>query len=280
MLGIKISDKNKIFGIVVTSFFAILTIFITTPANYVFVLPLLLIGSLFSYKKFKENKNLLILVLATLSVSVKSFLSLIPMNYGNYYIAVALIAAFALLLSYFGKKYQKAATVFVAATAICFLGIGTYYRMDLNHKISTPKGKIYTSENEAVAALELLGYIKYKKVNNIVIYPEGLLLNFLSNTKSEDWYNSLIPLYEETFGDDRIIDYLAQKRPEYIVLNNQNMKDYYYETICVNYAIPVCKFITKEYRPVEGIDYGRRYLIYKRYWFYVKIMADKLKEEI
>lgn len=264
MVGIHLLDKNKIVGWIVTSFFAILTIVITSPSNYVFVLPLLLIISLFSFKKFKENSSLLILILAVLSVSVKSFLSLTPLNYGNYCFVISVIAFLALLLSYFDKKYQKAAVIFVAATAICFAGMFTYSRIYLNTKISTPRGVIYTSKDEGNAALELLGYIKYNKVNDVVIYPEGLLINFLSDTNSDDWYNSLIPLYEEVFGDERFIDYFAQKRPEYFVLNNLNMKDYYYETICVNYAIPFCKFISSVYRPVDGIDEGRRYLIYKR----------------
>lgn len=264
MVGIHLLDKNKIVGWIVTSFFAILTIVITSPSNYVFVLPLLLIISLFSVKKFKENSSLLILILAVLSVSVKSFLSLTPLNYGNYCFVISVIAFLALLLSYFDKKYQKAAVIFVAATAICFAGMFTYSRIYLNTKISTPRGVIYTSKDEGNAALELLGYIKYNKVNDVVIYPEGLLINFLSDTNSDDWYNSLIPLYEEVFGDERFIDYFAQKRPEYFVLNNLNMKDYYYETICVNYAIPFCKFISSVYRPVDGIDEGRRYLIYKR----------------
>lgn len=264
-LGIKLFDKNKIAGFVVTSLFAILTVIFTTPANFVFILPALLIASLFSVKKFKENTALLILVLAVLSVSVKSFLSLTPMNYGNYCFTVSLIAAFALLLSYLDKKYQIAAMIFISAMALCFLGMFSYNRIFQNNtKISVPRGTIYTNEQDGNAALELLGYLKYKKIKNVVIYPEGLLLNFLSETKSEDWYNSLIPLYEEVFGDDRYIDYFAQKRPESFVLSNLNTKDYYYELICVNYAIPFCKFLVTGYNPVEGIDYGRRFLIYER----------------
>lgn len=264
MAGIKLFDKNNVFGWVVTSLFAILTVIFTTPANYVFILPAILIASIFSFKKFKENSSLLILILAALSVSAKTFLSITPMTYGNYNFAIILIAFFALLLSYFDKKYQKAVTIFIAATAICFTGMFTYNRIYLNTKISTSKGTIYTNSTEGNAALDLLGYLKFSKAKDVVIYPEGLLLNFLSDTKSEDWYNSLIPLYEEVFGDDRIIDYFAQKRPEYIVLSNLSMKDYYYETICVNYAIPFCKFIAANYDIAEGFDYGRRYLIYKR----------------
>ncbi len=264
-LGIKLFDKNKIAGWVVTSLFAILTVIFTTPANFVFVLPALLIASLFSIKKFKENSSLLILILGVLSVSVKSFLSLTPMNYGNYCFAVSLIGAFALLLSYFDKKYQKAALIFISATAICFFGMFSYSRIFQNNtKISVPRGTIYTNPQDGNAALELLGYFKYKKIKNVVIYPEGLLLNFLSETKSDDWYNSMIPLYEEVFGDERYIDYFAQKRPENFVLSNLNTKDYYYELICVNYAIPFCKFLVTGYNPVEGIDYGRRFLIYER----------------
>lgn len=265
-LGIKLFDINKIYGWVVTSLFTILTLIFTTPANYVFVLPALLIASLFSTKNFKKNSQLLILILAVLSVSVKSFLSLTPMNYGNYCFVISLISAFALLLSYINKKYQKSVLIFISATALCFFGMFSYNRIFHNNvRISVPRGTVYTNSQDANAILELLGYIKYKKVKDIVIYPEGLLLNFLSDTKSDDYFNSLIPLYEEVFGDKRLIDYFAQKRPEYFVMSNLNTKDYYFETICVNYAIPFCKFISMEYKPVEGIDYGRRFLIYKRY---------------
>lgn len=264
-LGIKLFDKNKIAGWIVTSLFAILTVIFTTPANFVFVLPALLIVCLFSIKKFKKNSALLILIPAVLSVSVKSFLSLTPMNYGNYCFVISLIAVFALLLSYFDKKYQKAVMIFISATALCFFGMFSYSRIFQNNmKISVPRGTIYTNPQDGNAALELLGYFKYKKIKNVVIYPEGLLLNFLSETKSDDWYNSMIPLYEEVFGDERYIDYFAQKRPENFVLSNLNTKDYYYELICVNYAIPFCKFLVTGYDPVEGIDYGRRFLIYER----------------
>lgn len=268
MWGIKLlsgAEAKKVYGWVVTSLFAILTVVFTTPANFVFILPALLIASLFSAKKFKQNPELLILILAALSVSVKSFLSLTPMNYGNYCTGIVFTASLALLLSYFDKKYQKAATIFIAATAMTFFGMFFYARMNLNTKIATPRGKIYTNKEDGNAALELLGYIKYKKIKNVVIYPEGLLLNFLSETNSDDRYNSLIPLYEETFGDNRIIDYFAQKRPEYFVLSNLNTKDYYYETICVNYALDFCRFVAAEYNIEEKFDYGRRYLIYKRW---------------
>lgn len=56
-LGIKLFDINKIYGWVVTSLFTILTLIFTTPANYVFVLPALLIASLFSTKNFKKILN-------------------------------------------------------------------------------------------------------------------------------------------------------------------------------------------------------------------------------
>lgn len=262
--GIKLFDNNRIYGWTVTSLFTILTVIFTTPANYVFVLPALLLASLFSIKKFRENSRLLILVLAVLSVSVKSFLSLTPMNYGNYCFVISLITVFALALSYIDKKYQKAVLIFMAATALCFFARFSYNRIYLKTKIEVPRGTIYTNAEDGNAAVELLGYLKYKKVKDVVIYPEGLLLNFLSDTNSDDYYNSMIPLYEEVFGDERYIDYFAQKRPEYFVLSNLNTKDYYYETICVNYAIPFCKFLAAAYRPVEGIDYGRRFLIYNR----------------
>ncbi len=265
IFGVKLLDKSKQCGWALIIVFAILTAAFTTPGNYVAALPALLIGSLFCIKKFKKNPKLLIITFGVLSVSVKSFLSLIPLNYGSYYMAIVFVAVFALLLSFLDKKFEKAAAIFTISTAIFFAGMFTYNRFQLNEKISTPRGTIYTSKYEAPAANLLLDYVKEFNVKEMVIYPEGLLLNFLSNTKSDDRYNSLIPLYEEVFGDKRYVDYFEQNHPDYFVLNNLNTRDYYYETICANYAVPFCEFLVMTSKPFTGIDkHGRRYLIYEK----------------
>lgn len=265
MFGVKFLEKNKYYGWIIISLFAILTTVLTTPANYTAALPALLIGSLFCIKKFRENPKLLILVSGVLSVSVKSFLSLIPLNYGSYFTAIVFTAVFALLLSYQNKKYEKAAAIFTISTAVFFAGMFTYNRFQLNEKISTLRGTIYTSKYEAPAANLLIDYVKEFNVKEMVIYPEGLLLNFLTGTKSEDRYNSMIPLYEEVFGDKSFVEYFSKNHPDYFVLNNLNTKDYYYETICVNYAFDFCKFTATTSKPFVDINkHGRRYLIYEK----------------
>ena len=82
--------------------------------------------------------------------------------------------------------------------------------------------------------------------------------------KSEDFYNSLLPLYVETFGEENIVDYFRQNKPDYIILNNKNMKDYYFEYICQDYALGFCGFVQENYLSEKVIQNGSNFLIFRK----------------
>ena len=89
-------------------------------------------------------------------------------------------------------------------------------------------------------------------------------VNFLSNTISDDYYNSLLPLYVETFTEEKIINHYRENLPEYVIFNNLNMKDYYFKYICEDYALDFCRFVKDNYEMDKIIDNGFRYVIFKR----------------
>ena len=91
-----------------------------------------------------------------------------------------------------------------------------------------------------------------------------MMINFLTDRNGDDYYNSLIPLYVETFGEDKIIEHFKSDMPEYIVLNNQSMRDYYFQYICNDYALDFCGFINQNYTLEKVIDNEFRYMIFKR----------------
>ena len=75
-------------------------------------LPLLLfIFALCSYKKF--DLKLCVLVLSALAAGAKVFWILLLQSYGNYYIAIILIAFFALLFKYLPKKLEKTCGIYI-----------------------------------------------------------------------------------------------------------------------------------------------------------------------
>ena len=92
-----------------------------------------------------------------------------------------------------------------------------------------------------------------------------MIINFLTNRKSDDFYNSMLPLYIETLGEDKIIKYFKSNKPDYIVFNNLNMRDYYYQYICQDYALAFCEFVKENYKQETVIANGYlRYIIFKK----------------
>ena len=224
-------------------------------------LPLtLFIFALCSYKKFEPK--LLILILSALAAGAKVFWILLIQSYGTYYISILLTAFLVLLFKYIPDKLEKTAAIYLI-TAGLLIFIQNYNMLIFpQYKISTDRGTIYTQKIYAESTNQLIKYLKNTK-GNAVIFPEGMTVNFLAGVKSDDYYNSLLPLYIETFGEEKIIDHYRKNPPEYIIFNNLNMKDYYFQYICQDYALDFCGFVKENYNPEKIIDTGFRYTIFK-----------------
>lgn len=217
-----------------------------------------------SFKKL--NSNLLILVISAIAACAKVFWVLIIQGYGSYYVSIALIALMALLFTFLPKKLEKSTGIYllVVSTLILIININTE-RFD-SSKITTNKGNIYTNKSIADSSNRLIEYINKNtgKNDKIVIFPEGMTINFLTDRKADDFYNSLLPLYTESLGEDKIIEHYKIQQPEYIIFNNLNMKDYYFNYICQDYALDFCGYVQENYNLEHVIDTDFRYLIFKR----------------
>lgn len=267
LLSYGIYDKNKVLSVTLMTLCLITAYFLCNPAVFVFLIPLLVIVSICCIKKFNGNINLLLLILSALAVSLKSFWGLTPMNYGNYYVSIILIAFFGIFFLLIDKKYQNPTAVFIVVIGLCFFNSNIYQRVYLTGKISSPHGTIYTFENQAQSANEVLSELNnYEQGVRAFIYPEGLLLNFLSknNIKSDDYYNSLLPLYEESMGERKFTENLNKAKPELVIFNNQSTKDYYYNYICTDYALNFYSAVQKDYEKINYIKGETSYMIYQR----------------
>lgn len=235
----------------------------TLNLTLVFLPILIFVFAAASFEKFKTDIALLFLVLSAIVVSLKSFWGLLLLSYASYYAGFALIALLALLFRYVPEKYQKLAGVYLLMLAGILVILNSNH---YNEKITTPRGTIYTSEGLGKASNELISYINEntKPDERVVIFPEGMIINFLADRKGDDYYNSLIPLYVETFGEDKIVEHFVRTRPEYIVFSDTSMKDYSFNTICNDYALGLCSFTAENYTLERVIDHGNRFLVYKR----------------
>jgi hypothetical protein len=131
--------------------------------------------------------------------------------------------------------------------------------------ITTPKGKLYV-EKKYETTNTLLEFIKNntQKTDKILILPEGMMINFLSDRKTDDFYNSFLPLYEETFGIESFRIHFEKAMPEYIILNSWNSSDYYFSIICNDYGKDFCNFIKTNYNEKIKISGDFSYVIFKR----------------
>lgn len=264
LAGVSLFNRNKI-GSISLQIFGWVTFlwFFTEKYQIAFgFLPLvLLIFALFSYKKF--DFKLFILVLSALAAGAKVFWVLILQSYGNYYVPIILIAFLALLFTYLPKKLEKVVAIYVIIAGL-FIFISNFSTLSLpQYKITTERGTIYTQKSIAGSTNQLINFLKNQN-GNAVIFPEGMSVNFLSNTISDDYYNSLLPLYVETFTEEKIINHYRENLPEYVIFNNLNMKDYYFKYICEDYALDFCRFVKDNYEMDKIIDNGFRYVIFKR----------------
>ncbi len=262
--GVKLLDKNKIAGWIVCAVFAILIAIFTTPPVLIFLVPLTIITAVCACVKLKNNIPAVFLFLGVISVCIKSFWALLALNYGSYVISMVLTAFLAVVFSFADKKYEKAFAIGILAIGLNFLYVSGNMRAILNEKVSTSKGSIYTYEKNALMTQKLIDGLMRNNVKSAYIYPEGLIVNFLSNVKADDYYNSMLPLYTDSLGENRFIDNIKQARPEYIILNNLSMREYGAGFICDGYAYSFRDYLFENYSMVDDIDDGFRYVVFAR----------------
>ena len=204
--------------------------------------PVILFSFIFRYRYLDLKERFFII--ATLLISIKVFFALVLGSYGAYYIPLALISLFILI----PKNYRK---VFLILLILWSLVIGVSNIKDLKTKrLEFNKVNEYILQNTT-------------EKDQVVIYPECLNINVLTNRKSDNKMYSLIPLYVETFGEDSILKRLEIMKPEYIIINNYDTSLYYYVEFGKDYAQKVLKWIEKNYTLETVIEDKWMFKIYR-----------------
>ncbi|MPM92671.1 hypothetical protein SDC9_139806 [bioreactor metagenome] len=238
------------------------------PAVFAFLPLLTFVFAVLNYKKLKDNFLISILVISAFLLGLKSFFGLATLNYGAFFISFYLIAFLALIFYIFKDSKNNGFSIGLYLIIISvFLGFLNYdFLKEKNMPIKTSRGDIYTDKYFFKATNELLNYIEKntKPTDKIAVYPEGLLLNFLSNRQSSKYYYSLIPLYIEVFGEETLLEAFKKDEPDYVVFSNWDSSNYYFKYICRDYALSLCGYIEKNYEPKSIMGDVFKYSIYKK----------------
>lgn len=227
-------------------------------------------------KKIYQNKPLFILLFSIILLSLKTFFAINFDVYGTYILPFILISfgIFLYNIDFVSDESLKQRIIRVFAAVIiipvfCMSGfktiIGVYSKIsgrigveqikNQNSFIENIRKNVYTNPKLAKTINETTDFI-YKNTSSedkIVVLPETQFLNFVTKRPADNLYDSLTPLYFETFGEENIISHFSQTRPEYFILNNRDTSDYGKKYICENYGQNFCKFIKKDYEKIKEI---------------------------
>ena len=271
--GVRIFKKNHELGVILLVLGIIPAYFLCDPAIFAFLNAALTFFAIIRYKTLKNDKSMLLLILSIIALSLKSFWGLTPLNYGNYYCSLVLIGFFVLLFGVIDKNLQKSGAIFILAISLWFLIFNASQLPNLKGKIKSLHGTIYTYENYALPINQAINFLNAQdKDKTAVIFPEGLIINFLSEKApvSEDFYNSLIPLYTETFKESKLIKHFEIHKPNFILFTNQKMDSYNTRFICRDYGRNFCGYVLEKYDYIKTFGKDFKILI-----FYDKMLQEQ-----
>lgn len=217
----------------------------------------------------------LVLMLSAFIASLKTFFALNIFVYGSYVIPLLLVSIVVFFVSGFQRFCKiefinnavKNSIIILLSAFILYLASVQIAALGQKPSLlKTPKGNIYGEVNIVKTYDELIAFInaKTKKTDKIVMLPETPFINFFTDRDSDNYYNSLIPLYIETFGEDNIIRHFKATKPEYIVINNRDTSDYGYAYMCKDYAVNFCTFVKENYDSVKIIENRYNAVVYRR----------------
>lgn len=227
------------------------------------------------FKRVYVDKALFIIVLSAFSGSLKTFFGINMSLYGIFTIPLVLVSLLSLIIvaivenseDQFFKNTFKKSLIIILIGFIGIFALKDYIQLRKKTEfVITPRGDISSYSSAVKTTQELVNYVAQNtsKKDKIIILPETPFVNFLMDRDSDNYYNSLIPLYFEVFGEQNIIKHFKNTKPEFIVLTNRDTEDYGFKYICVDYAHNFCKFVANDYYLVKTIDNNYRMLVYKR----------------
>ncbi len=234
-------------------FFAKFRVYVDTPIFTIFgILPILNI-TLFgiNFKKIYSDKALFIFLSAVILASAKSFLFLNVSHMGIFLFPFIILASVILL------NEIKYINLILCACILLFSAEDFNSVQYKNYKLETAKGYIYTFKKDG----EPIKYVSDFILNNtnpedkIVIMPEGHIINFITDRKSDNYYYNLSPMfYDDVFGEKKVLSHFEQNPPEYFVILPINNIEYGKSFFGIDYAQNFYEMINKNYYKIDEHD--------------------------
>ena len=228
-------------------------------------------GLLYFFKKafFEKDRRsiaLLAFVLISMTASLRMLLHPVPYVYG-FFLLVPSFALYIICLfefvprQFFSENEIKEKTQYQIALFICILCVGlaqiqpyAHYQKMRTFTLNTPVGEIVLPETSITHQFSIAAeYIKNHtpKESTLLVIPEGIGLNVLSERTNPFSFSHLLPPDIELFGERFIIDAIAQEDLDYIAIMHRPTPEYGVPTFGIDYAQNLALWLREHFTPIE-----------------------------
>lgn len=121
---------------------------------------------------------------------------------------------------------------------------------------NTQKGTFGYKKKQMKPFKEIVKWVEEntEKDDSILVMPEGVMVNFVTNRQTKPLYYHLIPNHVSALGEDNVIAGLNADKPDYIiVLTYPGNKAYGKGPMCEDWGEKICLFIDNNYA-LEKLD--------------------------
>lgn len=238
------------------------------------------------YKKIVQNRPLFVFMLSSILFSFKTFFAVNIDVYGTYTMPLIIlsIAAFLFNVNYSENIETKkvvnsfATTLLIGILLLCSVksaltlilkirGVIPVVAVENTNSVTGATNSVFVYPQVAKTLNEAIDYLKNNtnETDSVVVIPETMYLNFVTKRSADNVFDSLTPMYFETFGEEFIINHFEKTRPEYFILNNRDTSDYGKRYICSDYGKQFCRFVEEKYTNTATFGDGQYVMkLYKR----------------
>lgn len=237
--------------------------FLTADIQYRALPFFLTVGILFG---FLRDPRLAVLCLFSLLMILRMVLHVHPGHYGFYLLVPGLIAlgvlTFRIVPGLLKSELLRKAWTIGFACVFVLLGWQqftlTRYAYNLKTmKMETPRGTIIGfPDDRTIGSADLVNFLYQhtKPEDKVVVFPEGLAINFFAGRPNPLYDYSFLPQdLTDPALERSIVGEMKQKRVDYVVILNRPVQEYGRQGFGIDYAHIIWSHIREDYEPIASL---------------------------
>ncbi|MFH0763226.1 MAG: hypothetical protein V1925_04995 [Candidatus Omnitrophota bacterium] len=232
-----------------------------------FIIMLMSICGLLRRQDPAERKNNILLLAFSLFSLMLMFRMLFfarAAHFGFYILAPGMAAYYIFFLKLIPGRlpYRINRNFYYTAFIIVFsffilkhLGLSRFCYENRTLEISAPRGRmrVFNTAREN-RCRELIAYLKAntEKESSLVVFPEGLPINFLAERKNPLHYYTYVPINLASKGVvEDIIKEMESEKINYVALNQRDTREFGCRAFGIDYAQPIWEYIKNNYTLIK-----------------------------